>query len=40
MNTKPLSDLADDLEHGGITKKLAARKLRDWIKEIKTSICP
>lgn len=35
MNTKPLSDLASDLEHSGITKKLAARKLRDWIKENK-----
>lgn len=35
MNTKPLSDLASDLECGGITKKLAARKLRDWIKENK-----
>ena len=40
MNTKPLSDLADDLEHGGITKKLAARKLRDWIKENKNFDLP
>lgn len=40
MNTKPLSDLAADLEHGGITKKLAARKLRDWIKENKNFDLP
>lgn len=35
MNTKPLTDLASDLEDGGITKKLAARKLRDWIRDNK-----
>lgn len=32
MDTTPLSDIASDLEHGGITKRLAAKKIRDWIR--------
>lgn len=32
MDTTPLSDIASDLEHGGVTKKLAAKKIRDWIR--------
>ena len=33
MNTASLLAIADDLEHGGITKELAAKKIRDWVFE-------
>ena len=31
MNTNTLLEIADDLEHGGIAKELAAKKIRDWV---------
>lgn len=31
MNTDKLTEIASDLENGGTTKKLAARRIRDWI---------
>ena len=39
MNTDSLLEIADDLEHGGITKELAAKKIRDWVFK-KTNFWP
>lgn len=38
MNTDNLLEIANDLEHGGITKELAAKKIRDWV--FKSNIWP